>query len=100
MISHLAGKYGNERSNLLVGLVVAVVALLVYANSLGNGFVWDDDVVIVANPALKGTALSLFSGIDVGRTAELTPYYRPLSLLTFLIEERLHGLFKCISKSC
>ena len=82
----------EKRNDLLVGLAVAMVAFLVYANSLGNGFVWDDDVVIVANAALKGNALSLFSGIDVARATELNPYYRPLTLLTFLLEERLHGL--------
>lgn len=82
----------EKRNELLVGLAVAMVAFLVYANSLGNGFVWDDDVVIVANAALKGNALSLFSGIDVARATELNPYYRPLALLTFLLEERLHGL--------
>lgn len=82
----------EKRNDLLVGLAVAMVAFLVYANSLGNGFVCDDDVVIVANAALKGNALSLFSGIDVARATELNPYYRPLTLLTFLLEERLHGL--------
>ena len=83
---------GEKRNDLFCGLAVALVAILVYVNSLGNGFVWDDDVVIVANSALKGTVLSLFSNIDTGRTAELTPYYRPLTIFTFLVEQRLHGL--------
>jgi hypothetical protein len=74
------------------GLLVAAIAFLVYANALGNGFVWDDDIVIVANSASRSNALSLFSGIDAGREFELTPYYRPLTLLSFLIENRLHGL--------
>lgn len=82
---------GEAKQNLLFGLVVAAIAFLTYANSLGNGFVWDDDVVILANPALKGSALALFSGIDTGRATELTPYYRPLTLLSFLVEERVHG---------
>lgn len=82
----------GARGELLFGCAVAAVALIVYANSLGNGFVWDDDVVIVGNPALKGPAMALFSGIDTGRSSELTPYYRPLTLLTFLVEARLHDL--------
>lgn len=77
---------------LIAGLAVAAIACLVYANSLGNGFVWDDDFVIVRNAALRGDALTLFRGIDTGRASELTPYYRPLTLLSFLVEERLHGL--------
>lgn len=93
--------YKNVRGNcvpqernlaLLLGLLIAVTALLIYANSLRNGFVWDDNVVIIANPASKGDALSLFRGIDTARSSELTPYYRPLTMLTFLIENRLHGL--------
>lgn len=82
----------SEKNDWVFGVSVALVAFLVYANSLGNGFVWDDDVVIVANAALKGNIISLFSGIDAARANELTPYYRPLTLLTFLIEDRLHGL--------
>jgi hypothetical protein len=82
----------TERKDLYLALAVAGVAFLVYANSLGNGFVWDDDSVIVANSALKGDALSLFRGIDVTRYSDLNPYYRPLTLLSFLAEERLHGL--------
>jgi hypothetical protein len=88
----LTGIYGGERANLLAGLVVAAAAFLIYANSLGNGFVWDDTNVILTNPALLGSPLSLFKGIDVGRDYEQLPYYRPLTILTFLIEERLHGL--------
>jgi tetratricopeptide (TPR) repeat protein len=88
----LARTFGEVRRGQYFGLLVAAIAFLVYANSLGNGFVWDDDVVIVANPALRGSALSLFSTIDTGRAIELTPYYRPLTVLTFLIEERAHGL--------
>lgn len=74
------------------GVAVAVVALLAYANSLGNGFVWDDVNIIVNNPALRDSAGALFRGIDTARDLELTPYYRPLTLLSFLIEQRLHGL--------
>ena len=73
-------------------LIPAVLAFLVYANSLGNGFVWDDTNVIVNNPALQGSPASLFRGIDTTRDYELLPYYRPLTALTFLLEGRLYGL--------
>ncbi len=74
------------------GLLVALLAFLVYANSLGNGFTWDDKSVILLNPLLRGTPLALFSSIDTTSDAQLLPYYRPLTLLTFLIEEQVHGL--------
>src|SRR5574340_1292842 len=80
------------RRDQIFGLLVALIAVVVYANSLGNGFVWDDTNIIITNPALKGPPLPLFKSIDVGRDYELLPYYRPLTILTFLIEERLHGL--------
>lgn len=84
--------YEECKKDQLAGLLVAIVAFIVYANSLGNGFAWDDAMVVVNNQLLRGAPLSLFSGIDTARDIELTPYYRPLTLLTFLFEERLHGL--------
>lgn len=79
------------KNDLLIGLVVAAVAFLVYANSLGNGFAWDDSNIIVSNPALNDSPMALFGGIDSARDLEPTPYYRPLTILSFLIEDRLHG---------
>jgi len=80
-----------KRSDLYIGLAVALTAFLVYANSLGNDFAWDDSNVIVSNPAIHGSPRKLFSGIDSARI-EPTPFYRPLTILSFLAEERLHGL--------
>ncbi|MEW6713874.1 MAG: tetratricopeptide repeat protein [Nitrospirota bacterium] len=79
------------RKDILAGLIVAAIAFLLYANSLGNGFVWDDTNIILTNPALLGSPFTLFKSIDVGRDYELLPYYRPLTLLTFLMEGRLYG---------
>ncbi len=84
--------FGEGKRDLLFGLLIALVAFFTYANSLGNGFVWDDDVVIVNNPALTNTLFSLFSGIDTPQQNEVTPYYRPLTLLTFAMEQQWHGL--------
>ncbi|MFZ4855027.1 MAG: tetratricopeptide repeat protein [Desulfuromonadaceae bacterium] len=81
----------EKKLDLAIGLTVAMVAFFVYANSFGNGFVWDDDLVILANPALNGSLSDIFSSIDTGRVTEPTPYYRPLTLLTYLFEQRLHG---------
>ena len=47
-----------------VGLLVAAVAFVVYADSLKDGFTLDDASVILTNPVLKGNILSLFSSID------------------------------------
>lgn len=74
-----------------VGLLVAAVAFVVYADSLKDGFTLDDASVILTNPVLKGNILSLFSSIDTTGEAQLLPFYRPVTYLTFLLEGRLHG---------
>ena len=50
----------EKRRDLLYGLLVAAIVFLIYANSLGNGFVWDDTNVIVNNPVLRGSPIPLF----------------------------------------
>jgi Tfp pilus assembly protein PilF len=82
--------FTNAGNRNLIGLAVALAAFLIYANSLGNGFVWDDYTIIVSNPALEGGAADLFTQIDTASETEKNPYYRPVTLLTFLIEKRLH----------
>lgn len=72
-------------------LVVALIAFLVYANSLGNGFTLDDQVVILKNPALHGSPLSLFTMIDAAPNSQLLPFYRPLTNVTFFVDGMLHG---------
>jgi tetratricopeptide (TPR) repeat protein len=87
----MANLLENHKYDLVFGLSICVITFLVYANSLGNGFVWDDDIVILANPVLKGSPVSLFSEIDRGHATSVTPYYRPFTLLSFLFDGRLHG---------
>lgn len=79
-----------KRNDLIIGLVVALTAFLVYANSIGNGFAWDDSNIIVSNRLLNGSPLDLFGGIDTARI-EATPFYRPGTMLSFWFEGRLHG---------
>lgn len=87
-----------RRGDQATALFVAAVAFFVYANSLWSGFVWDDGAVIVLNPVLKGDALSLFGKVDT--IGDASPYYRPLSILSFLIDYRLHGLNPFIMHFC
>ncbi|MCL2834993.1 MAG: hypothetical protein FWD78_17620, partial [Treponema sp.] len=73
------------------GLFVFLVALIVYTNSLFNGFVWDDHAVMVTNPLFNSHPLRLFSSIDTLNDSTLLPYYRPLTLLSFYMEKHIHG---------
>lgn len=81
----------DKRRDLLFGSLVAAIAFGVYANSIGNGFVTDDPSVILYNPVLQGSPLSLFSNIDTIRETQLLPFYRPFTYLTFYAEGKLHG---------
>ncbi len=76
------------RISLLVG--VGVLAFLVYANSLGNGFVWDDPIILERQ-------LVVFNSLsDVLITPRGIPnyspdYYRPTTTLSYLIDRSFGG---------
>jgi len=66
--------------------LVALVAIVVYANALKAGFVFDDVFDIQQNPAVQ-------NGIDlagiIGSPLYPGDLYRPFTVLTFAINERL-----------
>src|SRR5260370_35568210 len=86
---------GSKRSTALGG--VLLLALLVYCNTLLNGFVYDDHNQIEQNPSVEsfkyvdkiftGTVWS-FQGLE-GQTN----YYRPLMTLGFLICNKVFQSF-------
>ncbi|MCK9419652.1 MAG: tetratricopeptide repeat protein [Nitrospirae bacterium] len=79
----------SQKRTLLSVLVILLVAGGIYANSLSNGFVLDDELIIAGNPAtrhLSGIGDVLFSP-DV-----IKPYYRPLNRASYLIDYQLFGL--------
>ncbi|GAB4301557.1 MAG: tetratricopeptide repeat protein [Desulfuromonadia bacterium] len=72
-------------------IIIPLIALLVYANSLWNGFTLDDHAVIINNPIFRtADILSLFTTIDTVGEGQLLPLYRPFTYLTFLLEWKLH----------
>lgn len=83
--------YKEISRELLFGILVATIAFLVYANSLGNGFTLDDHDVILNNQVLRGNVAPLFSIIDTINDTQLLPLYRPVTYLSFLVEWHLHG---------
>lgn len=67
--------------------VLLLVSVLVYAPTLGNGFVWDDQVVVVKNPVIRHLLpLSRFF------SAEGPLKQRPLMSLSLALDRRLWGL--------
>lgn len=69
---------------------VAALAFAAYANSLGNGFVWDDPII------LNRQLVAFDSLSDVLFTPRGIPqyspdYYRPLIIVSFLLDRALGG---------
>lgn len=72
-------------------MLLALAAVAVYANSLGNGFVGDDKQQLLQNPVVAGHQFgaALGSGVWAFRGVQGN-YYRPLQFLVYIL---LHGLF-------
>jgi tetratricopeptide (TPR) repeat protein len=85
----------GRRIALACAALIALVAIA-YANSLGNGFVWDDHQQIVMNPAVKADApLTLLFTSDVrfakrSQTVDSSDY-RPLQMLTYRLLQSAFG---------
>jgi hypothetical protein len=83
------------RARLLPSIVLVGVVLAIYAASLGGGFVWDDAELIVAKAPFfgaPGSAGAILSSSDTGLYDAATPYYRPVTTLSFLVNYLLCGL--------
>lgn len=65
---------------------IIVIGIIVYANMLFNGFVWDDKLAILSNPDFISHTNFLKSNIF-----NLGGQYRPLTYLFFYIEYSIFG---------
>lgn len=76
-----------------IQLIVFILAFLLYANTIGHGYTWDDSIVITENPRVKKG----FSGIPSLFLKYNSDYkadkygYRPITLTSFAID---YGLFR------
>ncbi len=80
--------------DLRLAILCAVLAFILYANTIANGYVLDDAGVITGNEFVQQG----FGGIGKLLTTEVwhfqnasLGYYRPLSLITFAVEQQLFG---------
>jgi Flp pilus assembly protein TadD len=76
-------------------LLVLLAALLPYLNSLDNGFVLDDQELIVANSAVRGSAaLGAFFTSDFweAQNQGTSNHYRPMEMVSFALNHRLGGV--------
>jgi len=78
----------------LVGVLLAC-ASLPYLNILLNGFVYDDDTLLVQNPYVRGFQhlKEIFTGdIWSFRGLAVTNYYRPMMTLGYMLIYKIFGL--------
>jgi glycerol uptake facilitator-like aquaporin len=69
-------------------LIIFIFGLLVYVNSLSNGFIWDDEEQVINNPFIQnwGNLPTIFSGstFSTGGAGLSGWYYKPLMTLWFM----------------
>ena len=87
----------NRLSMPFIVLIIAVAVFSSFGNALFNRFVWDDGYLIVSNPYIKSAQfiVHLFNGDLVRSTTSLhfeSGYYRPLSMLSFLVDYQIWQL--------
>jgi len=81
-------KENNSQLYVLAGIIF--LTILVYANSLPNGFTnWDDTSYIIDNPVVKEFS---FDKIGTIFTSLSDNIYQPLTILSFAIENKIAGL--------
>jgi tetratricopeptide (TPR) repeat protein len=90
-----AGGRPQRRHDALYYSILISVAVLPYLNTLGNGFVYDDNFQIVANPYLRSfhyLKQIIFTPVWSFKYAQVsTNYYRPLMPLQYLLMFKVYG---------
>lgn len=85
----------NRTTIPLLAAGVFAVAWLLYANTLGNDFVWDDRTLVVENTDLRTldgeTIERLLTTHYWDMTGKAGGLYRPLSALSFYLDYQLYG---------
>ncbi len=75
--------------------VLFLVSLIVYANNLFAGFVWDDKPQVVDRQDFFShpvNAFHLLASADTDSLNTKIPYYRPLNTLSYMLDHYLWGL--------
>jgi len=87
-----------ERKVLLAHLfLIIILGFVVYANSLSGKFIWDDYVYVKDNTHIKSWSYitNIFTE-NVGRgyaeATDASNFYRPLQMLTYMVDYSLWGL--------
>jgi tetratricopeptide (TPR) repeat protein len=70
-------------------LLLALATFVAHGNGIANGFVWDDQSIVVESPWTRDLS-------QLGRVVlspdETPPYYRPLNRASYLVDYQLFGM--------
>lgn len=71
-----------------------LLGFLVYANTLGHEYVWDDSIVIVQNPKVQEGIGGIPALFEKGNSLLISDQYgyRPVSLISFAVDYSIWGL--------
>ncbi len=89
----LAQAAQHDRSKGPAVALLALLAAAVYANALGNGFVWDDNTIVVGDPAIRSLSNlpSFFARSYWGEADPEFKLYRPLVQATLAMDWAVGG---------
>lgn len=73
-------------------VLITILLLAVYGNTLNHGFVWDDTDIIVNNSLLKDPENILKFFILEDKIDTSTGYYRPITYVSFALDLAFWGL--------
>ncbi len=86
----------NFRKVFFPVVLIAVLGLAIYANSLGGKFLWDDEFMVQKNGYLTSwtNVWKFFAGVRTTAESALSEdnFYRPIYMTTFLADRSIWGL--------
>ena len=90
-ISHSIKKW--MKHPFIMHLSIWLAMVLVYASGINAPFIWDDEVMVLANPLIRSLEHipSLFTVSAFGEQASATDFYRPFQVLTYIIDYKIWG---------
>ncbi|MCP4049644.1 MAG: tetratricopeptide repeat protein [bacterium] len=75
-------------------LAICLLVLICYFNIITTPFLWDDEVMIVANPMIKSfkNIIYIFTSSAFGQKASIGKFYRPVQIISYIIDYKLWKL--------
>ena len=83
--------HDNTKGHTIYFAVILLVTLGIYWNSLQGNFIWDDRGLILENTSYLAEWKNLYSSFTRPFFGT-TPFYRPLLLVSFILDYQLWGL--------